>query len=468
MRRTLHGAPETVNLSTTSTARAARLCGGDAMGMVMHLRRIALGAGALALTLAATAAKADPIPPGGQGEHVRVIGFSGLGGHFGGFKIAIKHTAGDKWYLFTGHSFNQGWSIVDVTDPANPRYVKFIPFATDDKSIITSQVTLHDNLMLTSLNSFEPQKNPLPAVLLWDISDPENPKQVGSWQGGVTGAHRNSYPGGKYAYLSTSYPGFKANIMVVLDVSDPAHPKDVGKWWQPGQKDGEPASPYPEGFHGPVNMSPDGKWATLPYTPDLVNLDLSDPTNPKLIGKVHFTEPFASVGIQSVHTVLPLWDRKLAYVSSEAQKPECKDDGMNFAGLVDNSDPAKPRLISIFPTPRPPVNAPYRDFCEKGGRFGPHNTSQEIHNPAIQQPGNLIDVAWFNAGLRVFDISDPQLPTEVAYFMPPERPELPGQSGAHASPINWSEEIAVDARGNIYMNDDKWGLWIMRYTGNLR
>jgi hypothetical protein len=256
--------------------------------------------------------------------------------------------------------------------------------------------------------------------------------------------------------------------MVVLDVSDPAHPKDVGKWWQPGQKDGEPASPYPEGFHGPVNMSPDGKWATLPYTPDLVNLDLSDPTNPKLIGKVHFTEPFASVGIQSVHTVLPLWDRKLAYVSSEAQKPECKDDGMNFAGLVDNSDPAKPRLISIFPTPRPPVNAPYRDFCEKGGRFGPHNTSQEIHNPAIQQPGNLIDVAWFNAGLRVFDISDPRLPTEVAYFVPPERPELPGQSGAHASPINWSEEIAVDARGNIYMNDDKWGLWIMRYTGNLR
>jgi hypothetical protein len=179
MRRTLHGAPETVNLSTTSTARAARLCGGDAMGMVMHLRRIALGAGALALTLAATAAKADPIPPGGQGEHVRVIGFSGLGGHFGGFKIAIKHTAGDKWYLFTGHSFNQGWSIVDVTDPANPRYVKFIPFATDDKSIITSQVTLHDNLMLTSLNSFEPQKNPLPAVLLWDISDPRTRNRSG-------------------------------------------------------------------------------------------------------------------------------------------------------------------------------------------------------------------------------------------------------------------------------------------------
>jgi hypothetical protein len=417
------------------------------------------------LGLIAAPALADPFPPGAQAEHVKQIGFSSLGGRFGGFKIAIKHTANDKWYLYTGHSFNQGWSIVDVTDPTNPRYVKFIPFQTDDKSIITSQVTLHDNLMITSLNSFKPQQKPLPAVLLWDISDPENPKQVGSWMGGSTGAHRNSYPGGKYAYLATSYPGFSGNIMVVLDVSDPTHPVDVGKWWQPGQKVGEPPLPFPEGFHGPVNVSPDGKWASLPYTPDVVNLDISDPTNPKLIGRLHITEPFAKVGTQSVHTVLPLWDRNLLYVSSEAMKEKCEDDGMNFAGMIDNSDAAHPRLISVFPPPVPPPNAPYKDFCDKGGRFGPHNTSQEIHNPAIQKPGKLIDVAWFNAGLRIFDISNPRLPKEVGYFMPPERPGLAEQSGAHASPIDWSEEIAVDARGNIFMNDDKWGLFVLRYTG---
>ena len=142
---------------------------------------------------------------------------------------------------------------------------------------------------------------------------------------------------------------------MILDVSDPAHPKEVGKWWQPGQKDGEPASPYPEGFHGPVNVSPDGKMASLGYTPDVVNLDLTDPANPKLIGKLHITEPFASVGTQSVHTVLPLWDRNLLYVSSEAQKEKCQDDGLNFAGMIDNANPAHPRLISIFPTPVPPT-----------------------------------------------------------------------------------------------------------------
>src|SRR6201997_4167689 len=118
------------------------------MGLKAILRFGALTAVSL-FTLSTTAAIADPFPQGGQAENIKPIGFSALGGRFGAFKIAIKHTADDKWYLYTGHSFNQGWSIVDVTNPANPRYVKFIPFETDDKSIITAQVTLHDNLLIT-------------------------------------------------------------------------------------------------------------------------------------------------------------------------------------------------------------------------------------------------------------------------------------------------------------------------------
>ena len=143
--------------------------------MRLTLREFAILSVGFLTLFAPHGALADPIPPGAQAQNVKQIGFSALGGRYGAFKIAIKHTADDRWYLYTGHSFNQGWSIVDVTDPANPRYVKFIPFETDDKSIITAQVTLHDNLMITSLNSFRPQNNPLPAILLWDISDPENP-----------------------------------------------------------------------------------------------------------------------------------------------------------------------------------------------------------------------------------------------------------------------------------------------------
>lgn len=427
-----------------------------------------LAAAALAVVTIASATRADPIPAGWSAENVEPVGFTGLGGKYGAFKTAIKHAANGKWYLYMGHSFDLGWSIVDVTDPANPRHVKFIAYEKPKKGLITSQVTVHDNLMLTALNSFtQLPGEQLPAVLLWDISDPENPRRVGEWMGGPTGTHRNSYPGGKYAYLSGSYPGFKGSIMIVLDVSDPAHPKDVGKWWQPGQKEGEPPPPagVPQGFHGPVNMSPDGTWASLPYTPSIVNLDMKDPTQPKLIGQLQMTPPFASVGIQSIHSVLPLWDRKLLFASSEAMKADCKDDGMHFAAMIDNADPAHPRLMSMFPEPVPPKGAPYHNFCQKGGRFGAHNTNQEIHSPDVEKPGNLIYIAYFNAGLRIYDISDPRRPTEVGYFMPPERPDAPEHEGAHASPINWSEEVAVDTRGNIYLNEDKWGTFVLRYKG---
>ena len=410
-------------------------------------------------------ALADPFPKGAQAENIKQVGFSSLGGKFGGFKIAIKHTANDKWYLYTGHSFNQGWSIVDVTDPANPRYVKFIPYVTDDKSIITSQVTLHDNLMLTSLNSFHAAEK-----------SEAGGAAVGHFRSGKPQTNR-LLDGRQYRRAPQFLSG--RQIRLPLDklsgLQEQYHgdprcqrpgasqgPRQMVAAWTKGRR---AAVAYPEGFHGPVNVSPDGKWASLPYTPDVVNLDISDPTNPKLIGRLHITEPFASVGIQSVHTVLPLWDRKLLYVSSEAHDERCADNGMNFAGMIDDADNAHPKLISIFPTPVPPKDAPYKDFCDKGGRFGPHNVSQEIHNPAIQHQGNLMTVAWFNAGVRIFDISDARLPKEVGYFMPPERPDLPDQAGAHASKVDWSEEIAVDARGYIYMNDDKWGLFILRYTG---
>ncbi len=229
------------------------------------------------------------------------------------------------------------------------------------------------------------------------------------WKTGSTGTHRNSYPGGKYAYLSAAAPGYKGNILTILDVSDPVHPKIAGQWARPNQKiePGAPPTPPPFGFHGPANISPDGKIATMGYAPGIINLDISDIAHPKLIGDLTMTPPFISAGSQSEHTVLPLWKKQMLFANSEAAAENCVDNALNYAVLIDNRNLAKPRLMSMFPLPVPPKDAPYKDFCDKGGRFGPHNTSQEIHLPDVEQPDNLIYLTYFNAGLQVYDIKDP-------------------------------------------------------------
>lgn len=434
----------------------------------MHQLTLAAALGAAALILSAGAAAAQSIPPGWKAHNMQPVGYSDLGGR-PPFKLAIKRV-GDRWYLYTGHLWHDGWSIVDVTDPTNPRHEKFIPGMPNSWNI---QVTLHDNLMITALQRKAPAwggdaKQPATdGLIFWDISDPLNPKELSRWSSGQGGTHRNSYPGGRYAYLSSGYPGYAGgNILVIMDVSDPKSPKEVGRWAQPGMNKaaGETLRPNtPSGFHGPAVVSPDGRTLVMAFSPGLVILDISDPSKPQEISRLDFSPPFINAGSQSLHSALPLWDRNLVFVSSEASNERC-NEGLNFAGLVDIRDIKRPRLLSLFPLPQPPEGEPYRNFCEKGGRFGPHNVNHEVHLPDVEKPGDLIYLTYFNAGLRVFNIKDPISPKETGWFIPPAPLKRYGPQPPNDL-VQQSEDVLVDTRGYIYLDDKHWGLFILRYTG---
>lgn len=424
--------------------------------------------GLVGITLTPAIARADPIPPGWKALNMQPVGYSNLEDR-PGFKLTIRRV-GDRWYLYMGHLWNNGWSIVDVTDPANPKYLKFIPGEPNSWNI---QVTLHDNVMIGAVQRKPPTWGGDPAkpagegIVIWDIADPVNPKEVARWKTGAGGTHRNSYPGGRYAYLSAGMPGYQGgNILVILDVSDPKNPREVGRWAQPGMNKaaGEtmrPSTPY--GFHGPANLSPDGKMISMAFSPGIVNLDITDPTSPKAIGALDFSPPFLNAGSQSLHTALPLWDRQLLYVNSEASAERCSE-GLNFAGLVDNKDPKRPRLLSLFPLPQVPPGEPYKNFCEKGGRFGPHNVNQEIHLPDVEKPGNLVYLTYFNAGLRIYNIKDALNPMETGWFIPPPPLKRYGPQPPNDL-VQQTEDVLVDTRGYIYVDDKHWGLFILRYTG---
>jgi hypothetical protein len=427
-----------------------------------------------AISLLSRFTSAESIPQGWKAQNVQPVGYSRMEGRYP-FKLTMKQS-GWRWYLYAGHLGQDGFSIVDVTDPRHPVYVTFVPGTPNSW---TNQMTLHGDLLLTNMQrrgahwGGDPSKPASEGLLVWDISDPLNPKELARWSSGALGGtHRNAYPGGKYAYLSSTYPGYQGGrILVILDVSDPRNPKVAGKWAQPGMNKtaGEVLKlDTPYGFHGPAMVSPDGTKLILGFSPGVIVLDISDPSNPKEIGRLDFSPPFNNAAAQAVHSVLPLWDRHLLCVSSEPDIDDC-NEGLNLAGLIDIKDITRPRLMSLFPLPQPPAGEHYKNFCEKGGRFGPHNVNQEIHLPEIEKPGDLIYLTYHNAALRIFDIKDPVSPKETGWFIPPPlnrrpppAPDIPVQQRGDTSDV---VDVLVDTRGYIYASELHGGLFTLKYTG---
>jgi hypothetical protein len=213
-------------------------------------------------------------------------------------------------------------------------------------------------------------------------------------------------------------------------------------------------------LHGPPYVV--GDRAYLSYGgAGMVILDISDVTSPRLVSRFRVSPPFhGGLYGAGVHTVRPLPGRALAVVHGEAHDEGCHDP-LDFCGVVDLSDESAPRLVSTFPVPRPSPGLGYGSYCDKGGRFGPHNSVLPQGSQCVEDRDDVIYMTWFNAGLRIFDISDARHPTEVAWFVPADPPTRVGPLPANAL-VAQSEDVIVDTRGFIYVSDKNQGIHILR------
>lgn len=116
----------------------------------------------------------------------------------------------------------------------------------------------------------------------------------------------------------------------------------------------------------------------------------------------------------------------------------------------------------LFPIPEPPPGAPYKNFCEKGGRFGPHNFHIPQRDPYREDRDDRVYLTYFNAGLRVYDIRDLYLPKEIACYIPPDPRKRLGV--LPKTLVAQSEDVLVDRRGYSYVTDKNHGLHILRCT----
>jgi hypothetical protein len=371
-----------------------------------------------------------------ESNGMRLVGQTNLNGHGDCMHVNLR-----DHYAFVAHMGESrvGTSVVDVSDPRMPRVVTQLETPPGTHS---HKVQIVGDILLVNYerSMFEPHATSWQGGLkVFDVSKPEQPREIAFLKMPGKGVHRMTYWEPPYAYMSGSDEGFLDQFFVVVDLSEPTRPCEVGRWWMPGQRTGEDRSWTPTearrvALHHPLirgDRAYCGWWDA-----GLVILDISDRGRPRFVSQLEFGSDVSG----ATHTALPIPGRDILVVTDEQIAADCT--GL-FAQvrIVDIADEQHPRVISEFPRPQ-------GDFCTRGGRFGPHNLHEG--RPGSWQDPNTVYLTYFNAGLRVVDISDAAAPKEVAWFVP--------DAPAGRSSIQFND-VLVGPDGLVYVTD--------RYTGGL-
>ncbi|MGH2406498.1 MAG: LVIVD repeat-containing protein [Candidatus Limnocylindrales bacterium] len=358
--------------------------------------------------------------------NLRLIGHEPMGAEGDLMHINLKDD-----YAFVGHMSDRGTSIVDVGDARRPRLVARIPSPANTHG---HKVQIVDDVLLVNREKIPGSAGPFVAGMdVYDVSNPLEPRPLAFWPCGGKGVHRMTYWEPPYAFVTAGADDVSNQFLVIVDLSDPTRPQTVGQWALPGMAKGDIAA-RAWGDQMTVKLHHaivrDHVAYSAWWDEGIVLLDVSHPTTPSFISQLRFDDPVS----RASHTACPLPGRDVLVVTEERWVEGCEGTAPNTR-LVDVSDPRRPVVSALFPVPQ-------GDFCVRGGRFGPHN----VHEP---RPGSLIDgstvyLTYFNAGIRVFDVSDAAAPVEIAWYIPDPPP------GQAAIQLN---DVFVAADGLIYVTD---------------
>lgn len=449
-------------------------------------------AAALLVTMSMTAAAATPSPAEtarAQLQHRVEAALSKVDGLAGNTPAAGKHTRelgqisleqtnadvwshGDFAYVGTwsGPCSGAGVKIVDVSDPAQPALVAttaaYPGTSAEDMEVMSVDTPeFTGDLLAVGIQQCGEEEG-FGGLALWDVTDPTNPQELGIYENfGVHELSLTKRPDGVFALLASPFSEpftfffFPETIgdFQLVDINDPANPVLTDEWG--ARKDGGfPAGlpdippPYdcsdplcrgafPAIFAHSTKPSGDGMTAYVAYW-DLggVVLDISDPSDVTYVGRTVY--PLASEG--DTHSTVPNGDDSLLATTDEDFSPvdfprKTPGDTWGFARLWDISEPSNPGHLSDVTTPHSLTNKT--------------NGFYSAHNPEFV--GDKLYVSWYSDGVRIFDVSEPTNPREVAFYR--EQPNR-GLLSPHPIPLDWGVHVEG---GRIYLSDMFVGLYII-------
>jgi hypothetical protein len=388
-----------------------------------------------------------------------------------------------------GFTTGQGIKVIDASDPAHPVVVTQL---TDSPAALSPHETVATNAK--SRLRVAGQTNG-PNFAVYDISDCRHPVLKGTVDASSTSFHHMGAfaPDGKTYYASQNNQGI-GGFVYPFDVSDPAHPKSLTPWQYLG--DGRPHSltlnsstflpNVPEGTLAFV-----GQNTSFPYAAGgdgLVIEDVSDYQNrvtPPQIGilgkyfsQLGGAESMIQVKIKG-HPYIVTTDEAGAANGAGGWQAACGRGASPFGypQIVDVSDVMNPKVVSKIrlevndpdpikcmallagTPPDAPGTAPGTNLPAISGTT---NYSEEACVPDNPEDTKMLACSFQNAQLRVFDVSDPIHPKEIAYW----------KSGAVRTKIlpssgSWDART-VNGQG-IDRTVDKiahWVRWVVAKKGN--
>jgi len=449
-------------------------------------------------------------PPAREAEQrdMRLLGHDDLQGR-SAYQPVIHHQ-GNRWIAYVGHHGGlksnpltgqmerSGTSIVDVTDPRRPRYLSHIPGSPGEAEAGGAQmVRVCDGASLprgTRGKTYLLRTFGNLAHEVWDVSDTAKPALLTTVVAGLNMTHKNWWEcDSGIAYLvSDGHPrGWRTHRMTkIYDLSDPAQPRFIRDFGLVGQEPGS-TGPAPEGVHGPIvyknrvyfayGTGSEGVLQIVDrdklLTGDPGVADRFAPTPANLlypqIGRLdmspawggHTSYPILGMPVPDWAANAKGQTRDFLLLVSESLRNECQEF-RQLSFMVDITTESKPFSVSTIQVPAFPG-----DFCSRGGRFGPHS-SHESFTPIYY--GRLVFIAYFNAGVRAFDIRDPFNPREVAYFIPAVTAKTDKRcikvDGVDRCKVAiQTNNVDLDDRGLVYLADRAdTGLHIVELTGAAR
>jgi choice-of-anchor B domain-containing protein len=294
----------------------------------------------------------------------------------------------------------EGWALVDTSHPRSPRRIATVT------GLVTRDVKISASGTLAVATS-ETGGLGVGAVL-YDVSNPFSPRELSRITHPAALSVHNAFLHEGFLYLASN----NSRRVEIFDVRRPQAPVHVASVADPNGRIHDMAVVdrrlYSSFLNGGFTVH-----------------DVTDPRVPLLLASHDYPDAFT-------HNAWPSEDGRFLFTTDEV----APGGHMRVWDLGDAGGGVGPvRQVGRFVSTEPAV----------------------IHN--VHTLGSLVYIAYYSAGLRIADVSEPRLPVEVAFAdtSPARTQDFQGAWGV----------FPYTGSSTVYVSDRSTGLWIVDFNGQI-